>query len=82
MNFYAAGEAAALDALGIKEASMRTVLMRTRKDPFQEIHKRLQRAFNIKTPKFDMTALLKRMMNNPFGRVTKMLGGNLQPLRV
>lgn len=82
MNFYAAGEVAALDALGIKEAAMRTILVRQRKDPFQEFYRRVNRAFRIKTPKFDMTALLKRLMNNPFGRVTAMLAGKMRPLRM
>jgi hypothetical protein len=33
-------------------------------------------------PKFDLSAHLKRMLNNPFKQPTAMLGGKLQPLKV
>jgi hypothetical protein len=79
---YALGQHAALDALSIKEASMRTVLVRSRKDPFAEIYRRLAQTFKVKTPKFDLSAHLKRLMNNPFKQPTTTLGGKLQPLKM
>jgi len=80
-RMYVAGCDTALDALGIKEAKQRTVLMRQRSDPFQDFHKKIDRAFKIKTPKFDVSAQLKRLMNNPFKQPTLVLAGQLKPLR-
>lgn len=82
MDFYVVGRDAAFEELGIKEASLRTVLVRQRKDPLQEIHRRLAQVFKIRMPKFDLSAHLKRMLNNPFKQPTAMLGGKLQPLKV
>ena len=82
MDLYERGSCAALDELGIKEASLRTVLVRQRKDPLFEIHRRIARLFKIKTPKFDISAQLKRLLNNPFKQPTVMLSGKLQPLKV
>jgi hypothetical protein len=82
MTPYGWGRAAALNELGIKEASLTTISVRQRTDPFSEIHRRLNQAFRIKTPKFDMNAQLKRMMNNPFKLPTAMLAGKMRPLRI
>lgn len=82
IHFYDQGRCCAFDELGIKEAGLRTVLVRQRKDPFQEIYRRLRLAFKVKTPKFDLTAHLKRLMNNPFKQPTAMLSGKLRPLRM
>jgi hypothetical protein len=82
MDWYVAGRETALRELGIKEASLTTVSVRQRKDPFSEIHRRLNQAFRIKTPKFDMNAQLKRMMNNPFKQPTLMQSGKIRPLRI
>ena len=78
---YALGQHAALDALGIKEASMRTVLVRQRKDPFSEIYRRLTQAFKVKMPKFDVTAQLNRLLQNPFKQPTAQLSGKFRSLR-
>ena len=82
MNAYDYGCSVALNELGIKEAGLSKVLVRQRKDPFQEIYRRLRLAFKVKTPKFDLTAHLKRLMNNPFKQPTAMLSGKLRPLRM
>ena len=82
MTPYEWGRQAALHELGIKEASLTTVLVRQRKDPFTEIHRRIAKAFRIKTPKFDMSAQLKRLLNNPFKQPTLMLSGKMRPLRI
>ena len=82
MDPYAVGQCAALHSLGIKEAAQRTILVRQRSDPFQDFHKKIDRAFRIKTPKFDISAHLKRLMNNPFKQPTLMLAGKLKPLRI
>jgi hypothetical protein len=82
MDFYVVGRDTAFNELGIKEASLRTVLVRQRKDPLQEIYRRLARVFKVKTPKFDLSAHLKRLMNNPFKQPTLMLSGKLKALRM
>lgn len=82
MNFYVVGHGTALCELGLEKVALTTVLVRQRKDPFTEIHRRLNQAFRIKTPKFDMNAQLKRMMTNPFKQPTLMLSGKLRPLRI
>lgn len=82
MTSYEWGRTAALNELGIKEASLTTILVRQRKDPYTEIYRRLNRAFRIKMPKFDMNAQLKRMLQNPFKQPTAMLAGKMRPLRI
>jgi hypothetical protein len=81
MTFYAAGQHAALAELGLKEASPTMIGMRQRSDPFGEFHRRVDKAFQIKTPKFDVSAQLARLMNNPFKQPTAALAGQLKPLR-
>lgn len=81
-RMYVVGCDTALDALGIKEAAQRTILVRQRSDPFQDFHKKIDRAFRIKTPKFDISAHLKRLMNNPFKQPTLAIAGKLKPLRM
>lgn len=81
MDYYVVGRDTALHELGIKVATS-NVLVRQRKDPFSEIHRRIAQTFKIKTPKFDLAAHLKRMMNNPFKQPTAMLSGKLRPLRI
>jgi hypothetical protein len=82
MDLYVVGSDAAFDELGIKEASLRTVLVRQRKDPLQEIYRRLAQVFKVKTPKFDLAAHLKRLLNNPFKQPSLMMAGKLKPLRI
>lgn len=82
MDFYAVGQDAALEELGIKEAGLRTILVRQRKDPFTEIYRRITKAFKIKMPKFDISAQLKRLLNNPFKQPSAMLAGKIRPLRM
>lgn len=82
MNFYVVGQDRALAELGIKEAGLRTILVRQRKDPFQEIYRRITKAFKLKMPKFDMTAQLNRLLRNPFKQPTMMLAGKMRPLRM
>jgi hypothetical protein len=81
-RLYLAGCDTAFEELGVKEASLRTVLVRQRKDPLSEIHRRIAQLFKVKTPKFDVTAQLARLLNNPFKQPTAMLSGKLQPLKV
>lgn len=80
---YDIGRQAALTDLGLaKTASPKPILVRQRKDPFVEIHRKLNRAFKLKMPKFDMTALLKRMFNNPFNQPQKQLSGKAPPIKM
>lgn len=82
MNHEWAGRLAALNKLGLKEASLRQIAMRQRPDPFTEISRRLSRTFQVKMPKFDTSAQLQRLMGNPFKQPAALLSGKLQPLRV
>jgi hypothetical protein len=78
---YTAGRGAALATLGVVKTSATMIGMRARKDPFSEISRRLQQAFVVKTPKFDVSAHLSRMMKNPFKQPSDLLAGKLQPLK-
>lgn len=49
--------------------------MRTPRDPFNDYHKKIDRAFRIKTPKFDMSAMMKRLLNNPFKQPQAQMAG-------
>lgn len=82
MTFYEAGQRYALDTLGIKLADAEPLLVRQRKDPFTEIHRKINKAFNIKMPKFDMGALLKRQVNNPLRQPRLHLSGKTPPLKM
>jgi len=84
----AVGSAPKIREALIKRLSQKTaariapILVRQRKDPFQEIHRRLNQAFKLKEPKFDISALLKRQLNNPFKQPQLQLGGKTPPLRI
>lgn len=80
--FYEAGRQQALAELGlVKEAKVAPLLLRQRKSPFAEIQRRITRAFKIKMPKFDMTALLARLLRNPFRQPQLHLSGKTPPLK-
>lgn len=82
MHPYDYGHHRALHDLGVKTAGMTMVSISRKLSPASEFHKKLQTAFRIKTPKFDVSAMMKRLLNNPFGPVTKLLSGELKPLKV
>jgi hypothetical protein len=82
MTPYEWGRHVATCELGLEKTALTQVGVSHRKDPFSEIHRRLSQAFRIKTPKFDMNAQLKRMMNNPFKQPTLMQAGKMRPLRI
>jgi len=82
MDLYATGRQAALNALGLQKTALTQVGISQRKDPFNEIHKRTTEAFKIRMPKFDVTAQLNRLMQNPFKQPTAQLSGKMKPLKV
>jgi len=82
--FYEQGQNAALEALGltnVKTARVIPLLMRQRKNPFLEITRRINRAFKLKMPKFDLTKLLARLFRNPFRIPGRQLGGKFPVLK-
>lgn len=82
MSFYAAGQRHALETLGLKLAAARALLVRQRKDPFTEIHRKVNQAFKVKMPKFDMGALLKRQVSNPLKQPRLHLSGKTPALKM
>ncbi len=79
---YKQGQQYALFNLGLtKTASPPPLHLRHRKDPFQEIHRRIARAFRLKMPKFDIAALMKRLLRNPFRQPTLQIGGKMPYLK-
>jgi len=74
--FYEAGQHEALQQLNlVKTAKVAPLLVRRRKDPYQEIYRRINRAFKLKMPKFDMSKLLARMLRSPYIQPRKHLSG-------
>lgn len=86
MKFYDAGRDQALLDLGllyeVKEAKVMPIMVRARKNPFVEIHRRINRAFRLRLPKFDLTRLLKRMLRNPFSIPRRQMSGSGRPIRM
>lgn len=82
MDPYVWGHHAALNELGLEKTALTQVGVSHRKDPFSEIHRRTTQAFKVKMPKFDVSAQLNRLMQNPFKQPTLQLAGKLKPLRV
>ncbi|MGD9209128.1 MAG: hypothetical protein PVI90_00055 [Desulfobacteraceae bacterium] len=80
--YYEKGQQYAFKTLGLKYAAVAPILVKQRKDPLSEIHHRLARVFKLKTPKFDMSALLKRALRNPFKQPRLHLSGKLPPLKM
>ena len=76
---YERGQQHALQSLGIKTAS--GLGMRAARDPFMDLTRKLRTAFVIKTPKFDFSALIKRMLNNPFKQPQAHIAGKWPGLR-
>lgn len=73
---YDIGRSSALSELGlVKTATPAPVAVRQRKDPFTELHRKIQKAFKLKMPKFDLTAHMKRLMNNPLKQPRLHLSG-------
>lgn len=80
---YDMGRQAALSDLGlVKTATPQPIPVRQRKDPFQEIHRRLKQTFKVKVPKFDVSAHLKRLFNNPFKQPRLQMSGKSPPVRM
>ncbi len=82
MNFYDAGQSHALETLGFKLAAAHPLLVRQRKNPFTEIHHKINKAFRVKMPKFDMGALLKRQVSNPLKQPRLHISGKTPPLKM
>jgi len=84
--FYDAGREQALRDLGllhhVKEAKVLPLLVKARKNPFMEIHRKIKRLFKLKMPKFDMNKLLSRMFRNPFRIPQRQLSGKTPPLKM
>lgn len=82
MTFYEAGQRYALESLGMKTADANPLLVRQRKDPFTEIHRKTKAALKLKMPKFDMGALLARQVNNPLKQPRLHLSGKTPALKM
>lgn len=86
MVFYDAGHDQALEDLGllhyVKEARVLPLLVKARKNPFMEIHRKIKRLFKLKLPKFDMNKILKRLFRNPFRIPQRQLSGKMPPLKM
>ena len=79
---YQSGHQKALESLGLENQAGSGLYLRPLRDPFAEIAKKLQRAFRIKTPKFDVSAMLKRLLNNPLKQPRTQLSGKWKGLRL
>jgi hypothetical protein len=80
---YDMGRQAALSDTGlVKTASPNPIEVRQRKDPFQEIHRRLNQTFKLKMPKFDVSAHLKRLFNSPFKQPRLQMSGKTPAVRM
>jgi hypothetical protein len=80
---YDIGRHAALSDLGlVKTAAPKPITVRQRKDPFQEIHRRLKQTFKLKVPKLDVSAHLKRLFNSPFRQPQLQMSGKSPPVRM
>ena len=75
MTPYEQGSSVAFEKLGI------ALHVRQRKDPYTEIHRRLQRVFKLKMPKFDFAKLIARLLKSPFRQIGMQLAGKGRPLR-
>ena len=75
MTAYIQGQQHALEKLG-------KLSLRCAQNPFSEIQKKLVSAFKVKSPEMDVSKLLKRLLNNPFGQPRKHLSGQWPGLRV
>lgn len=79
---YKKGQQHALRVLGLKQANVTPILVRQRVDPLTQIHRKLSRVFKLKMPKFDISALLKRQLANPFKQPRRHLSGKIPPLKL
>ncbi len=75
------GQQQALQDLGIIKTAVSGLNVRALKDPYTDLHRKLLTAFNVKTPKFDFSALIKRMLNNPFKQPQAHITGKWPGLR-
>lgn len=80
--FFNAGQQRAFQDLGLIKTAVTPLLMRPRKDPYQEIHRRINQAFKLRMPKFDMSALLARMLKSPFTQPRKYMSGKWPALKI
>ena len=81
---YDMGRQAAMSDVGLVKlaSSPNPIEVRQRKDPFQEIHRRLNQTFKLKMPKFDVSAHLKRLFNSPFKQPQLQMSGKSPPVRM
>ena len=77
---HARGQQQALQDLGIKTAAS-GLSIRALKDPYADLHRKLLTAFKMKTPKFDFSALIKRLLNNPLKQPQAHIAGKWPGLR-
>ena len=75
------GQQQALQELGIVKTAGSGLSIRALKDPYVDLHRKLLTAFKMKTPKFDFSALIKRMLNNPFKQPQAHIAGKWPGLR-
>lgn len=74
------GRQQALQDLGIKTAA--GLGLRAPRDPLIDVTKKLQKAFAIKQPKFDFSALVKRLLNNPLKQPQAHIAGKWPGLKL
>jgi len=67
MQWYATGQQAALQDLGVKTAD--AIFPKLKTDPLSEIQRRLSRVFKLKTTSYDLTKDLSRLFKNPLKSV-------------
>lgn len=79
---YDNGRDHALYELGLIKEAKPSLRVRRRPDPFVHIQKKLKRVFKLKIPKFDMTALMKRLFRNPFRIPQKQISGKTPPIKI
>lgn len=79
---YDIGRDEALAELGLIKTARPSLRVRRRPDPFISIQKKLKKVFKLKIPKFDMTALMKRLFRNPFRIPQKQISGKSPPIKL
>jgi len=79
---YSYGQHHALHTLGLTKEAKGGLLMRARKSPYEELSRRFATLTKLKVPKFDISALLKRLLNNPLKQPRLHLSGKGPALKV
>jgi hypothetical protein len=75
------GQQQALRDLGLDKTAAGLGL-RTPRDPLIDVTKKLKKALTIKTPKFDFSALVKRLLNNPLKQPQAHIAGKWPGLKL